>query len=162
MADPTANRIFRCKGAESSVQSPFGSIFSENGRSGSNTTENQQNDYDEKNQSQPTTRSIAPASTVRPPGDGSQKCQDEDYDQYSSKHAYFHLCPEHPSDLRFPWFSPAGGRSLTAGSLPHCQSQYCIEMLRSRRCCGSQRLERGMTRPMHAIAGLVLCRPMPF
>jgi hypothetical protein len=53
---------------------------------GSNPAEKQENDYDEKGQSDSAGRTITPTPTVRPPWQDTQKCQNQNDDQYSYKH----------------------------------------------------------------------------
>ena len=59
-----------------------------------NPPENQENDNDHEDQPQSSGRSITPISAMRPPWQGTQKCQDQNHDQYSSKHV---LLPCHES-----------------------------------------------------------------
>lgn len=53
---------------------------------GSNPAENQQNDNHQKDESDSASWVIAPASTVGPARQCSQKRQNQDHDQYSSEH----------------------------------------------------------------------------
>ena len=53
---------------------------------GSNPAENQQNDYDQEDQPHSSGRVVTPLPAMRPPWQDTQQCQNQDDDQYSSKH----------------------------------------------------------------------------
>src|SRR5271157_2792882 len=53
---------------------------------GSNPAENQQNDYDQEDQPHSSGRVVTPVPAMRPPWQDTQQCQNQDDDQYSSKH----------------------------------------------------------------------------
>ena len=55
-------------------------------RFGLNPAENEKNDDDDKDQPDAAGRGITPIATMRPPWQCSEKSQNQDHDQYSSKH----------------------------------------------------------------------------
>ena len=96
----------------------------------SNAPKNQENDNDAEDESQSSGRSIAPVSAMRPTGQHSQKRQNQDHDQYSSKHEFL-LDDEIVDD------------EIAAQPLPklHPQKTY-IEMLIAMPTLGYLRLKR--------------------
>ncbi len=53
-----------------------------------NAAEYEKNDDDAKDKTQSPGRSIAPISTMRPTGQGSEQRQNQNHDQYGSKHVW--------------------------------------------------------------------------